>query len=194
MWLGGRRAGLVRAKASREPPREGWCWPGDWRRSGGLSSLAVAAVSRDTMRSSLRPAATFLVVSVTARLSLAELALTDEAAQMAGRHVLGRLQRSERRAARCFPLVRAVPPARKARAPVGGHLNRPKLAEPSPSDISGGRATTCGQRPQRPHGAGRTVSGLWRRAHQAWQAARAVGAGGSSSSSSGASTVAMSFM
>jgi len=72
--LVGRRAGLVRAKASREPPREGWRWAGDWRRSGGLSSLAVAAVSRDTMRSFSPPAATFLVVSVTARLLLAVLA------------------------------------------------------------------------------------------------------------------------
>ena len=39
--------------------------------------MAVAAVSRDTMRSSLGPAATFLVVSRYARLLLAELALTD---------------------------------------------------------------------------------------------------------------------
>ena len=69
--LVGRRAGLVRAKASREPPREGWCWPGDWRRSGGLSSLAVAAVSRDTMRSFSPPAATPVTVSVTATLLLA---------------------------------------------------------------------------------------------------------------------------
>ena len=69
--LVGRRAGLVRAKASWEPPREGWCWAGDWRRSGGLSSLAVAAVSRDTMWSFSPPAATFLVVSRYARLLLA---------------------------------------------------------------------------------------------------------------------------
>ena len=77
--LVGRRAGLVRAKASREPPREGWRWAGDWRRSGGLSSLAVAAVSRDTMRSFSPPAATPVTVSVTATLLLAELALTDGA-------------------------------------------------------------------------------------------------------------------
>ena len=50
--LVGRQAGLVRAKASWEPPREGWRWAGHWRRSGGLSSLAVAAVSRDTVWSS----------------------------------------------------------------------------------------------------------------------------------------------
>ena len=53
--------------------------------------MAVAAVSRDTVRSSLGPAATFLVVSVTATLLLAELALTDGAVERAGGAVLGRL-------------------------------------------------------------------------------------------------------
>ena len=89
--LVGRRAGLVRAKASREPPREGWRWAGDWRRSGGLSSLAVAAVSRDTMRSFSPPATTPVTVSVTARLLLVGWALTDGASEMAARRVLGRL-------------------------------------------------------------------------------------------------------
>ena len=53
--------------------------------------MAVAAVSRDTMRSFSPPAATFLVVSRYARLSLAVAALTDAAARTAGRHLLGRL-------------------------------------------------------------------------------------------------------
>ena len=56
--------------------------------------MAVAAVSRDTMRSFSPPAATFLVVSVTATLSLVGWPLTDGAhLEMAGRSVLGRLQR-----------------------------------------------------------------------------------------------------
>ena len=46
--------------------------------------MAVAAVSRDTVRSSLGPAATSLVVSVTATLLLAELALTDGACPAGG--------------------------------------------------------------------------------------------------------------
>ena len=77
--LVGRRALLVRAKASREPPRDGWCWARDLRRSGGLSSLAVAAVSRDTMQSFSPPAATPGTVSVTATLLLAGWALMDGA-------------------------------------------------------------------------------------------------------------------
>ena len=71
VWLVGRRAGLVRAKASREPPREGWRWAVHWRRRGGLSSLAVAAVSSDTVWSFSPPAATPVTVSVTAMLLLA---------------------------------------------------------------------------------------------------------------------------
>ena len=43
---------------------------GDWRLSGGLSSLAVAAVSRDTIQSFSPPAATPVTVSVTATLLL----------------------------------------------------------------------------------------------------------------------------
>ena len=46
--------------------------------------MAVAAVSRDTMRSFSPPAATPVTVSVTATLLLAELALTDGASMMAG--------------------------------------------------------------------------------------------------------------
>ena len=53
--------------------------------------MAVAAVSRDTMRSSSPPAATPVTVSVTATLLLAELALMDGKFEMAGRSVLGRL-------------------------------------------------------------------------------------------------------
>ena len=95
----------------------------------------------------------------------------------------------------------AVPPsgARPGRTPEAaparsGPVGPPQAGRTPPVGLSGGRATTCGQRPQRPHGAGRTASGLWRRAYQAGRAPRAVGAGGSSSSSSRAIMVATSSM
>ena len=51
---------------------KGWVvLAGGWWRSGGLSGLAVAAVSRDTVRSFSPPAATPVTVSVTAMLLLA---------------------------------------------------------------------------------------------------------------------------
>ena len=53
--------------------------------------MAVAAVSRDTMRSFSPPAATPVTVSVTATLLLAELALTDGASRCRAQLVLGRL-------------------------------------------------------------------------------------------------------
>ena len=142
--LGGRRAGLVRAKASREPPREGWRWAGDWRRSGGLSSLAVAAVSRDTIQSFSPPAATPVTVSVTATLLLGT----------GGSHGRGRI-----RAGALAPssssgdLLRAgcVPPslARRGRtaeaAPArSGPVGPFQAGQTPPVGLSGGRATSCG--------------------------------------------------
>ncbi len=122
--------------------------------------MAVAAVSRDTVRSSSPPAATPVTVSVTATLLLAVAALTDEASQMAGGVGCGRLQLvfDATSMFRCHLRLLGEVTGRHGR--VGGHLNRPKLADPCAMSISGGRAPTCGQRPQRPHGAGRTVSGL----------------------------------
>ncbi len=120
-------------KASREPPREGWRWAGDWRRSGGLSSLAVAAVSRDTMRSFSPPAATPVTVSRYARLSLAT----------GGSHGRGSLRWRGGARARVQGIccVQGVFPPRehdggelrKRLLHAVGPLDRPKLANPRPA-------------------------------------------------------------
>ena len=78
--------------------------------------------------------------------------------------------------------------------PHGRPAKPPQAGRTPPVGLSGGRATTCGQRPQRRQGDMRTVSGRGMRVHQAGRAPRAVGAGRSSSSSSATSTVAMSSM
>ena len=121
--------------------------------------MAVAAVSRDTMRSFSPPAATPVTVSVTAMLLLA----------VGGSHGRGVHSDGAQRRARVQGIccVQGVFPPRWH---VGGELrkrllhavgppNRPKLADPSPGWCSGGRPTTCVQRPQRRHGDMRAVSG-----------------------------------
>ena len=88
------------------------------------------------------------------------------------------------------PRVRGL----KTPRPHGRPAKPPRAGRTPPVGLSGGRATTCGQRPQWRQGDMRTASRRGGRAHQAGRAPRAVGAGGSSSSPSGSSTVAMSLM
>ena len=142
--LVGRRAGLVRAKASREPPREGWCWPGDWRRSGGLSSLAVAAVSRDTMRSFSPPAATPVTVSVTATLLLAAGGSHGRGSSDGGAQRLDQVSEGLQRALAVFSSVGTFALGPQTPSPRRRPLEPPQAGRSPPVDISGGRATSCG--------------------------------------------------
>ena len=118
--------------------------------------MAVAAVSRDTMRSFSPPAATPVTVSRYARLLLAVAALTDGACRTAGRHVVGRLRRIICDAPLFPPREHDGGELRKRLLHAVGPLDRPKLAEPRPlvcpeagrrpvgNGLNGVRAT-CGQ-------------------------------------------------
>ena len=159
-----------------------------------MSSLAVAAVSRDTMLSFSPPAATPVTVSVTATLLLGTGGSHGRGIDAGGARARARVQGICCVQGVFPPRWHAGGELRKRLLHAVGPPNRPKLANPSPGWCSRGRATTCVQRPQRRQGDMRTVLGRGVRVHQAGRAAMAVGAGGSSSSSSGASTVAMSFV
>ena len=122
--------------------------------------MAVAAVSRDTMRSFSPPAATPVTVSVTATLLLVGWALTDGAASDGGAARLDQVSEGLQRALAVFSSVGTFALGPQTPSPRRRPLEPPQAGRSPPVDISGGRATSCGNGASRGQNAAEDVLGV----------------------------------